>query len=89
MGFCEEVNFGLEIRSPILFELRDRCSRNSHDLLWEFVNSIMNFMFMTILKLQNTENHSDEKHLPAVRDEQKVHRGTLIMSHLERGKWSS
>ena len=40
MSFCKEVNFGLEIRSRISFELR-QAQR-------EFVNSIMNLVFMTL-----------------------------------------
>ena len=52
MSFCKEVN--LDWRLALAFHLnrasrlnQDTHSGNSHGLLREFVNSIMNFMFMT------------------------------------------
>ena len=46
-SFCEEVNLDwrLGLRSRLN---RDRRSGDSHDLLRESVNSIMNFTFMTL-----------------------------------------
>ena len=56
VSFCKEVNLGwrLGLRSRLN---RDRCGGNSSDLLRELVNSIMNFMFMTINVQQQMSSH--------------------------------
>ena len=48
VSFCKEVN--LDWRSVLWSSLnQDRCSGHSHHLLREFMNFILNFMFMTLV----------------------------------------
>ena len=51
VSFCKEVNLSPDenFQSPWHWI---GCDRNSHEVLWEFWHSIMNFMFMTALPMQ-------------------------------------